>query len=361
LVSASGARRGRMHDAGPPVDRLASDFGGLFSLSRQPCGPRLVRHGAGVADRGVGVAAKIGADDISWRLADALSPCFLTRTVWEEAQSAYETALAAATRVEDPIAEAAILTGIGNLWVFIAADDGVALPYYHRALKLFREAGARAQMAHLLALIASSLSELGDHDGALRHFDQGLDLAREVGEPAREAVVLCNLAITLLRVGRPEESIEASTRALENRRAVQDERGSAHVLDNLGDAHMALGDHARAADCYREALTIVRAMRDRRCRSDLPRQPRPSRASCRPWRAGQPGGRTGVERAGGSAGNGRLAPSRQAPGRVPRRRCARRGQGSGRPWAPTPDGAGTLMTNVGPCPNGGVASPEHWA
>ncbi|MFE4476628.1 MULTISPECIES: AfsR/SARP family transcriptional regulator [Streptomycetaceae] len=155
-------------------------------------------------------------DDVAWKLPSLLWP-YLHRTgPHAERLAVSRTAVAAARRLDDPLALGLSLNDQGHAWGS-AGDLPQARRHYEQALELVRAAGDRAVEALVLASLGVSHFNCADYAGAADHFERALRLLAADGPgAARWTVLLCetNLASSLLMLGRSEEAQALAERLL---------------------------------------------------------------------------------------------------------------------------------------------------
>jgi DNA-binding SARP family transcriptional activator/tetratricopeptide (TPR) repeat protein len=209
------------------------------------------------------LAARGGFDAHASRLAD-----MLTSTMWHGGArwlgelGIYETALAAALRLGDPL----------------------VLGHSHRALAVFSVTHDRFDdaEAELLAALAS-FEEIGDRDlqadihqglsavyrrtgrdlEQRQHTETALDLFRAAGNQIGVANSYNNLAWCLVQFGEHERAITLCKQALEMFADLPARKNEAATWDTLGYASLHLGHHEEAITCYRRALELHREVRSR--------------------------------------------------------------------------------------------------
>jgi tetratricopeptide (TPR) repeat protein len=172
-------------------------------------------------------AADAGFDRHTWQLAWAVDTFLHLRGHWDDLVATWRTALDAAHRLGDPVAQA----------------------YAHRRL-------------------AYPAVRLGNHADAHAHLRQALALYTEAGDPVGRAHTHRSVDYLWWRQGQPEPALDHAQRALALYRTAGHQRGQAHALNAIGWYHTLLGDHTAALTSGRRALAILEQIGDRYGQAD---------------------------------------------------------------------------------------------
>jgi DNA-binding SARP family transcriptional activator/tetratricopeptide (TPR) repeat protein len=202
-------------------------------------------------------AATLRPPDRSWQLANALFRFFDERMHQRDWQAVNRTALAAARRAGDPVAEAQLLRNMG----VVAAQQHryrQAIALLDRGLVKNRAAGNPHDTALILSNIGRVYSMQRRFDEAVGAQRESLAISRELDSPHGESVALNNLGITLGEQGRFEEAIACLEQSLAIDRRLGDVSGEAVVLNSLGEVYTLWGRLDEAAACLEQALAISR-------------------------------------------------------------------------------------------------------
>jgi tetratricopeptide (TPR) repeat protein len=245
-------------------------------------------------------AVTAGFDTHAWQLAWSVSEFLQFRGDWHDWRSTQTTALAAARRLSDPLAQANSHRLIAGASIFLK-DYEDAHHHLMCALELHRASGDRKmqarihtdlsvvladqgrtpegithaeQAAHLSQEegdwvgLASALNgtgwmyaQLGDYHRALAYCQQALAVQQRVGERVRQSSTWDSLGYIHHQLGQHDEAAESYRRALEMARENRDRHLEATVLTHIGDAQLAAGDPAAAGKALRNALTILEELK----------------------------------------------------------------------------------------------------
>ncbi len=237
-----------------------------------------------------------GFDAHAWQIPWTLGPFFSRRGRWRDYAATQQIALAAATRLGDPLALAHAHYLLGHALAEMG-DHETADSHVRQALDLFRGLGDRANEAYVLNGLAGMLEKqqrftealavaldalrmlkavghwwtqatlengvgwlyahLGQYDQALTHCQRALSLHRESGHRGGAADTLDSLGFVYLKLGDTAQAKLHYTRAIEAYRDIASPFGQGNSLTGLGDALLAEGDRQAAGAAWREAVAIL--------------------------------------------------------------------------------------------------------
>jgi tetratricopeptide (TPR) repeat protein len=237
-----------------------------------------------------------GFDAHAWQIPWTLGPFFHRRGRWQDYVATQQTALAAASRLDDTLAVAHSHYLLGNAQSHMK-DYDAAGPNVRQALDMFRELGDRANEGVVLNGLASMLEKqerypealavaldalrmlkaaghwwtqanlengvgwlyahMGQYEDALAHCQRALSLHRESGNRVGAADTLDSLGFVHLHLGDLAQAKAHYDRAIEAYREISSPFGEGHSLAGLGDALLAEGDPAAAAAVLRQAIAIL--------------------------------------------------------------------------------------------------------
>ncbi|MFJ2163620.1 AfsR/SARP family transcriptional regulator [Streptomyces sp. NPDC087856] len=252
-------------------------------------------------------AARHRHDAHTWQLAWSMANYLHGRGLWREEEIVHRSAMEAARRSDDPVAEAyahrglsTAMTGLGQLDEALAhaehaialfnefSDEAVRAEGYRRldetaersgdlatslgaaceALALLREATVRdggkrprVAMASALNAVGWELSQLDRHEEALVHCREALALCEELEDHVNAAHTWDSIAYAHHRLGRHDEAIVEYCNAIALDRA----HGSppwyaVGTLERLGDVYVSVGDPDSARTVWTEALSTMETL-----------------------------------------------------------------------------------------------------
>src|SRR5919108_6006736 len=192
-----------------------------------------------------GYAGAHGFDTHAWQIPWTLGPFFSRRGRWRDYAATQQTALAAATRLDDPraLAHAHYLLGHAQAEM---DDYESADPNVRRALDLFRGLDDRANEAVVLNGLAAMLEKQERYDEALAVALDALRMLKAVGHWWTQAVLENGVGWLYAHLGQYDQALTHCQRALSLHRDSGHRGGTADTLDSIGYVYLHLGDTARA-------------------------------------------------------------------------------------------------------------------
>jgi DNA-binding SARP family transcriptional activator/tetratricopeptide (TPR) repeat protein len=207
-------------------------------------------------------AAEAGFDTQAWQLAWSLHT-FLDRAGhWSDLAKAWQAALAAAHRLDNPSAQALAHRDLARahlrLGRYTEAED-----HLHRALDVYTQAGDRVRQGHTHHNISYLWERQGRLDRALHHAQQALALHQDTGEHRGEAFALNAVGWHHALLGDHTQALTYCEAALLLLQRLGERAGEANTWDSLGYIHHHLAHHTQAVNCYQHALDLLRELGDR--------------------------------------------------------------------------------------------------
>ncbi|RZU51348.1 DNA-binding SARP family transcriptional activator [Krasilnikovia cinnamomea] len=145
-----------------------------------------------------------------WLLADSLLGFFIRQRQDSAWLTTLQSALAAAERVGDRTATAALQRGRGRLH-FRRNEFADSLACYRRSVEISREIGDRAGEGRDLIGLGSVAFEMQDYLEAARYMEEALPLLRDSGHREGGTTALMNLGIALLMLGDADRGVKCLT------------------------------------------------------------------------------------------------------------------------------------------------------
>jgi tetratricopeptide (TPR) repeat protein/transcriptional regulator with XRE-family HTH domain len=211
----------------------------------------------------VALAVRSGSDVHAWQLAWALTPFLQTRGHMQEWAGTQRVAHAAATRLDEALAQAVS----SRLLAVVCSDLGnhdEAGRLCAESLTLYQRLGNRLGEAKVHFNLATALADgQGRLADALGHAEQALRLYQAMGDKASEATALNNAGWIHGQLGDYQQARALCRQALSLCEEVGHLWLEGHVWDSLGYAERHLGNLAEAASCYQRALSRYREAGDR--------------------------------------------------------------------------------------------------
>jgi tetratricopeptide (TPR) repeat protein/transcriptional regulator with XRE-family HTH domain len=174
---------------------------------------------------------------------------------WAEALGRHTTALAAARRVGDRMAEANALNDTGDVWR-ATGDYPAAARALEEALDISRSLRSLLGQANALSGLGDVRRETGDYPGAAGALEEALGIFRQLGDRLGQADVLLSIGDVRRASGDYPGTAQVQVMALGIYRDIGDRLGQANALSDLADVQRMAGDYPSAARALEEALGI---------------------------------------------------------------------------------------------------------
>ncbi|HLZ25265.1 MAG TPA: AAA family ATPase [Ktedonobacterales bacterium] len=206
-------------------------------------------------------AAATTESEAGARLEHKIGNVYARRGEWEQAQTHFDSAVAALGRSDGPATTGA-LARIYADWSLVAHRRGLldqAWQLAHHARELVADATdteglrALAQAHNILGVLASSR---GDVDDAISHLERSLALAETADDASARAAALNNLALALASRGDVERAIPHAEAALALSVAQGDRHHEAALHNNIADLLHAVGRPTDAMTHLKQAVSI---------------------------------------------------------------------------------------------------------
>jgi tetratricopeptide (TPR) repeat protein len=196
-------------------------------------------------------------DAHAWQIPWTLGPFFNRRGWWLSYVASQETALRAAQRLGDTLAQAHAHYLLGhaqaNMDDYEAADANV-----RRALDLFRQLGDRANEAVVLNGLSAMLEDQERYTEALAVALDALRMIKAAGHWWTQAILENGVGWLYAHLGQYDQALAHCRRALGLHRESGHRNGTADTMDSLGYIYRQLGDLAEAKAYYRQAIDAYR-------------------------------------------------------------------------------------------------------
>jgi tetratricopeptide (TPR) repeat protein len=209
----------------------------------------------------VTLAVRSGSDRHAWQIPWAMMPFLARRGQYQELAAIQRAALAAATRLEDPAAQAESGRLLASSLTIIGDHDR-ALGHYASCLAIYQQLGDRFGEAKVYRGLGFLAERQGRYADALRRCEQALRLFRAAGDQAMEADMLNNAGWCHCQLGDYQQARAFCQQALALSAELQVRNIGAHAWDTLGCIEHHLRNFTEAAACYERALRIFRETGD---------------------------------------------------------------------------------------------------
>ncbi len=205
-------------------------------------------------------AVTLGLDTQAWQLAWTLDTFLYRQGRWPDLTAIWQTALAAASRLHDPSAQAYAHRTLARVATRLGRYQD-ALTHHHRALDLYSQAGDLAGQAYTHQILAMLWERQHVPDRALDHARQALQLCKAAGHRRGQAAASNAVGWYHALLGDHQQALAFCQRALALYQQLGDRDGEAHTWDSLGYAHH-LARQPQAVDCYQQAIDLFHELGD---------------------------------------------------------------------------------------------------
>lgn len=217
----------------------------------------------------VGTALR-AANEVTWRLADALRGYFRLRRTGPDWLAVAKAGVAAAEAADDAHGMAAARLSLADAYWSIGRHTSAAEHYTH-AMAWCDKAGWIAGTAATLTNLGTLHWEMGRLDEATAHYTAALTRSREArsitgsvaGSVTGEAAILNNLGMVHRQLGMLDRAIGYHREALTRHEAAGSRVGTANALANLGVVYRLLGRLDDAVDQFTRSLAVHREVGSR--------------------------------------------------------------------------------------------------
>ncbi|WP_406115697.1 AfsR/SARP family transcriptional regulator [Kitasatospora purpeofusca] len=199
-------------------------------------------------------------DEVAWQLPALVWPYLHRSGRHAERLALGRTALAAARRLDDPLATGRSLNDQGHAWS-AAGDLPRARLHYEQALDQVRRAGAPAVEGQVLANLGGFRFFSGDYAEAAEHFENALRLLPADGPDADDWTVrLCEVSLAAVHafLGRFEAARARAERLLAPELGLHEGILGCSLRNVLGTAHYAAGRPDEALRHFARSLAVSR-------------------------------------------------------------------------------------------------------
>jgi tetratricopeptide (TPR) repeat protein/transcriptional regulator with XRE-family HTH domain len=182
---------------------------------------------------------------------------------WTDAITRHSTAVEAARKLGNKLAQASALKDLGSIRQF-AGDYRAATGALQEAFDIYQGIGDQLGQAEALSNLGLVCWLASDYPGAAQALEQALSICRDLGDLQGQANVLLDLGATRIVTGNTEAAVQDIEQALGIYRDLGEREYEAQALLDLGNARLETGDYLGTAQAVEEALDIVVDLGDRR-------------------------------------------------------------------------------------------------
>jgi tetratricopeptide (TPR) repeat protein len=205
----------------------------------------------------IGYADADGFDEHAWMIPFAMAPYLEQSGRHQDWVATQWVAVAAASRLDDPKAQAHCHYQLGFA-LSSMGDNDAAEPSVRQALVLFRELGDRGHEAMVLNGLACMMAEQGRYSEALTVALDGLRMVKAAGYWWVQGTLENTVGELYSDVGKHDLGLSHCQRALALCREAGSRVGTGHAMDSIGVIHRQRGDLAQSMAFYEQALVVFR-------------------------------------------------------------------------------------------------------
>ena len=205
------------------------------------------------------LADKARSDACAWQIPWAMTDFLDWRGHWHDWAVTQRIALAAASRLADPVAQAAAQLILGTTSAKFG-DYDQARDELTGCLGLYRQLGDQAGEARTHQVLMWVAERQSRYSDALRHAEQALALYQATLNVAGQADALNDIGWCCALLGDYKQARAFCLQALVLNCKIGDRRNEAHTWDSLGYVEHQFGRHSTAAACYQHALRLSREL-----------------------------------------------------------------------------------------------------
>jgi DNA-binding SARP family transcriptional activator len=204
-------------------------------------------------------AAAQGFDRHAWQIAWCATMFLSRREHWHDLLTIHRLALAAAQRLDDPLALTHAHRGLGSAHVGLREYE-LAYTHLSKALEFAVVVDDPVCQAHAHRGLGRLHAKQAQFQEALPHDERALELFRTAGNQVGQANALNAVGWHLAHLGQPRRAVTCCRQALALYERLGDRHGQALTWDSLGYARLLLGQQRDSAGCYRRAVDLLREL-----------------------------------------------------------------------------------------------------
>lgn len=198
-----------------------------------------------------------GLDELCWQLAFALRGHFFLTKQWDDWEATHVTALAAARRCGDLVAETMTRNNLGLALLEMGRTDA-ANEHFQAVLDLGSQPGLEYARANALANQGWVRFEQRLWAESLRCNEEALRFYTDQGMQRNAAIAKRSIALSEIELAQFEDAIEHLGEAIDTFISLGLTLNEAMAKNCLGEAHLRMGDLDRAENCLLEAAERAR-------------------------------------------------------------------------------------------------------
>jgi tetratricopeptide (TPR) repeat protein/transcriptional regulator with XRE-family HTH domain len=204
-------------------------------------------------------ACAAGLPELTWQLSWALRTFVQRSGRWHDWATVAEAAVAAATRLEDPVLRARAHRALSYPYARLGRFDD-AHAQLRQSLDFYRRAGDRAGQAENHFAFSLLWEQQGNYLQALHHAEQAHEFYESVGQERGCATALNSIGWFHALLGDYQSAVRYCEQSLALQQKIDDRVAQGNTWDSLGYAHHHLGHYTEAVSCYETAIEMFREL-----------------------------------------------------------------------------------------------------
>ncbi|SVB07997.1 uncharacterized protein METZ01_LOCUS160851, partial [marine metagenome] len=188
---------------------------------------------------------------------------------YDKALDLYNKALKKSTELNNKVAQAYALNGLGTSYFYRDGDIEKALDYYEEGSAIAKGTGDKTLETYFLNNIAIIYSRKGDNDKALEMAERMLKITQDLDDKKGQIYGFTNLASIHNQKGDDDKYIDFVKRAHSISKEIGDKDKEAFNLAKIGSYHEQKKEYDESQKCYGEALDIYNKLGDKTMQSKM--------------------------------------------------------------------------------------------
>jgi tetratricopeptide (TPR) repeat protein len=158
---------------------------------------------------------------------------------------------------------AGALNNIGSIYDN-KGETSLALEYYQKSLKIYKEIGDKKGVANCFNNIAFVYDNQGDISNALDYQYNSLKIREQIGDKIGQANSFNNIGFIYDNQGDVSRALEYYHKSLKIREQIGDKKGMANCFNNIGSVYENQGEAPLALEYFNKSLKIREQIGDKR-------------------------------------------------------------------------------------------------
>lgn len=175
---------------------------------------------------------------------------------YPEALESYSRASSIFDQIDNPKGVAVALSNVGVIHQY-QGNYPKALDYYERSRITYEKLGNQKGIIMTLNNVGLIYKSQGEYTKALDYFERSLTIQEELDDQKGIGLSLNNIGLTYDLLGDDQKALEYFERSLATQEKIDDQKGIAASLGNIGSIYKKLGKYKEALEYLERALFIL--------------------------------------------------------------------------------------------------------